>query len=110
MVRWGNDLQGDLLAVADLKDSRSNYLVKGESRRADKFLSLDALGTIGEADVRCDRRGVVGHCFEEGPRLKAGKVEGDNGMRHGSPSNLKVSLIAEIAGLAQLPVLEPKRA
>ena len=59
-----------------------------------------SLEAIRKAKIRFDRRGVVGHRFEKGPWLKAGKIECDDGMRHGRPPNLEISLITEIARMA----------
>jgi hypothetical protein len=55
---------------------------------------------IRKADIRSDGPGVVGQGVEKSPRLEAGKVECNDDMSHGSPPNLEISLIAEIAGTA----------
>ena len=59
-----------------------------------------SLEAICKAEIRFDRRGVVGHRFEKSPWLKAGKVECDDCMLYGRPSNLEISLIAKIARMA----------
>jgi hypothetical protein len=60
-------------------------------------LSLEA---IRKTDIRGDGRGVVGHAVEKSPWLKTCKVECNDNLSRGSPPNFKISLVAEIAGMA----------
>jgi len=53
-----------------------------------------------KTNVRFNRRGAVGHSLENGSWPEAGEVECDDGVGPGSPANLDISLIAEIAGVA----------
>jgi hypothetical protein len=58
------------------------------------------LEAIRKADIRSDGPGVVCQGVEKSPWLKAGKVECNDDVSRGSPSNLEISMIAEIAGMA----------
>jgi hypothetical protein len=58
------------------------------------------LESIRKADIRSDGSGVVCQGVEKSPWLKAGKVECNDDVSRGSPSNLEISLIAEIEGTA----------
>ena len=51
-------------------------------------------------DICGDRRGVVGRRVEKSPRHKACKIEREDDVSYGSPPNLEIALIAEIAGMA----------
>ena len=53
-----------------------------------------------ETDIRRDGRGFVKQSIEKSPRLEAGEVECNDGVFDRSPPNLKISLIAQIAGMA----------
>jgi hypothetical protein len=69
------------------------------SRDASLGLS-SSLEAIRKADIRLDGSGVVRQCLEKGPWRKTCEVECNDNVSHGSPPNLKISLIAEIAGTA----------
>jgi hypothetical protein len=56
----------------------------GEGLRGSPGLS-GSLEEICKTEIRFDRRGVVGHCFEKSPWLKASKVECDDCMRQHWP-------------------------
>jgi hypothetical protein len=59
-----------------------------------------SLKAIGKTDVSGDRPGIVGYRVEKTPWLKAGQVKCNDDVWRGSPPNLEISLIAEIAGMA----------
>lgn len=59
-----------------------------------------SLKSEGKTDISCDRRVLVGYCLKKCFWLKAGNVEGDDGVAHGNPPNFEISLVAEIARMA----------
>jgi hypothetical protein len=63
-------------------------------------LSPAFLEALRETEIPGDRCCVVGQRVEKSPRLKAGKVECKDNVWRGRPTNLEISLIAEIAGAA----------
>jgi hypothetical protein len=58
------------------------------------------LETIRKTGIRGDGPGVVIQRVEKSSWLEAGEVEGKDDVLRGSPANLEISLIAEIAGAA----------
>lgn len=74
-------------------------------RKACSLIGMSGTGSVfSEAkrkpDIRGNWRGVVGHGVEKCPWHKPCKIERNDDVSCGSPPDLEISLIAEIAGMA----------